>query len=80
MADDPASIPSQNFVPLRGSHRELLPASRPAGSIDPTEVVSVTVRTLYVRGRSTTERLLLHLHAPSDARGRLRVDDIVWRS
>jgi uncharacterized membrane-anchored protein len=48
-------------------------------SVSP-HTVSVTVRTLYVRGRSTTERLLLHLHAPSDARGRLRVDDIVWRS
>lgn len=42
--------------------------------------VSVTVRTLYLRDRSITERLLLHLHSPSDARGRLRVDDIVWRS
>lgn len=33
------------YVPLAGSHRELLPNSRPAGSIDPSEITSVTVRT-----------------------------------
>jgi hypothetical protein len=48
-------------------------------SVSP-HTVSVTVRTLYSRGRATTERLLLHLESPSDVRGRLRVDDIVWRS
>jgi uncharacterized membrane-anchored protein len=42
--------------------------------------VSVTVRTTYLRDRSATERLLVHLHAPADGRGRLRLDDIVWRS
>jgi uncharacterized membrane-anchored protein len=48
-------------------------------SVSP-HTVSVTVRLCYPRDRSITERLLLHLDAPSDARGRLRVDDIVWRS
>jgi kumamolisin len=33
------------FVPLPGSHRELLPHSRQAGSIDPAERTSITVRT-----------------------------------
>lgn len=42
--------------------------------------VSVTVRTTYLRDHSTTERLHVYLHSPTDARGRLRVDDIVWRS
>src|SRR5262249_47455787 len=33
-----------NYVPLPGSRRSLLPKSRPAGPIDPSEIVSVTVR------------------------------------
>jgi kumamolisin len=37
--------PSPSYVPLPGSRRELLPNSRPAGSIDPAEVSSITVRT-----------------------------------
>lgn len=32
------------YVPVSGSRRALLPDSRPAGSIDPSEVASVTVR------------------------------------
>jgi hypothetical protein len=48
-------------------------------SVSP-HTVSVTIRTRYVRDRMTTERLLLHLDAPADARGRLRVADIIWRS
>jgi kumamolisin len=35
---------SERYVPLAGSARELLPDSRPAGSIDASEVTSVTVR------------------------------------
>jgi kumamolisin len=33
-----------NDVPLPGSKRELLPNSRPAGPIDPTEIASITIR------------------------------------
>ena len=36
------SLPS--YVSLPGSKRELLPNSRPAGSIDPSEMTSITVR------------------------------------
>src|SRR5258708_11111367 len=36
------SLPS--YVSLPGSKRELLPNSRPAGSIDPSEITSITVR------------------------------------
>jgi hypothetical protein len=32
------------YVPLPGSKRTLLPNSRPAGPIDPSEIASVTVR------------------------------------
>ena len=69
MADDPASIPSQNFVPLRGSHRELLPESRPAGSIDPTEVVSITVRTRSTGDVADLERRVRDMYSqPLDQR------------
>jgi kumamolisin len=33
-----------NFVTLKGSQRTLLPHSRPAGQVDPSEIASVTVR------------------------------------
>jgi len=36
---------TKSFLPLRGSRREPLPNSRPAGSIDPSEITSITVRT-----------------------------------
>jgi kumamolisin len=36
--------PDPSYVPLPGSERELLPNSRPAGSVDPEEITSVTVR------------------------------------
>ena len=32
------------YVPLAGSARNLLPNSRPAGPIDPSEIDSITVR------------------------------------
>jgi hypothetical protein len=32
------------YVPLPGSKRSVLPNSRPAGPIDPSEIASVTVR------------------------------------
>src|SRR5689334_13363233 len=32
------------YVPLPGSKRTLLPNSRPAGPIDPSEIASITVR------------------------------------
>ncbi len=38
------TTPSPGYVPLPGSARALLPNSRPAGSIDPSEIVAVTVR------------------------------------
>src|SRR6516165_2546558 len=38
------NVPLPHNVPLPGSKRTLLPNSRPAGPIDPSEVASVTVR------------------------------------
>lgn len=32
------------FVPVQGSHKSLLPHSRPAGPVDPSELASLTVR------------------------------------
>src|SRR4051794_17148696 len=42
-AGKPAVV--QSHIALPGSQRELLPDSRLAGSIDPTEVSSLTIRT-----------------------------------
>ncbi len=42
------------YVPLPGSKRELLPNSRPAGPINPSEIASVTVR---LRSMGDTEAL-----------------------
>ena len=38
------AIASPAFVPLPGSQRHLLPDSRPSGSIDPDEIVHLTIR------------------------------------
>ncbi|MEA2860452.1 MAG: kumamolisin [Methylobacteriaceae bacterium] len=45
-------------VPLPGSFRTPLPNSRPAGSINPNEIVSVTVRTRPKMGVSEMEKLV----------------------
>jgi len=37
-------LADSSYVALPGSQRELLPNSRPAGSVDPDELTSVTVR------------------------------------
>lgn len=51
------------FVPLAGSNRSLLPGSRRAGSIDPVEIASVTVRTRSKVGKDAIEREVRKLYA-----------------
>jgi kumamolisin len=46
------------YLPLPGSERTLLPDSRPAGTIDPSELASITVR---VRPRDGAEDLEQHV-------------------
>jgi len=55
-----ASVPS--FVPLAGSKRELLPNSRPAGPIDPSEIASITVRTRSVGNGAELEQKVRKLY------------------
>ena len=54
---------SERYVPLAGSARELLSDSRPAGSIDASEVTSVTVR---VRSAADPAELEQKVRALSD--------------
>src|SRR5580704_8438038 len=54
---------SERYVPLAGSARELLADSRPAGSIDASEVTSVTVR---VRSAADPAELEQKVRALSD--------------
>jgi kumamolisin len=54
---------SERYVPLAGSARELLTDSRPAGSIDASEVTSVTVR---VRSAADPAELEQKVRALSD--------------
>ena len=50
------------FVPLPGSGRELLPQSRTAGSIDPTEIVNLTIRTRAANNFPDLEAQVLALY------------------
>ena len=57
-----ANSRSAAYVPLPGSSRELLPQSRSAGPIDPSEVASVTIRTRSVGNFSDLETQVLALY------------------
>jgi len=50
------------FVPLAGSRRDLLPGSRPTGSVDPREIVSVTVRVRSAGDPAQLERHVRELY------------------
>ena len=52
-----------SYVPLPGSARELLPNSRPAGSIDASEIASITVRTRAATDIAELERKVQDLYA-----------------
>ena len=58
----PAS-PIRSFVPLPGSQREPLANSRPAGSIDPSEIASITVRTRASGSSQDLDRTVRDLYA-----------------
>src|SRR4051794_15001674 len=49
------------FVPLPGSHRELLHESRAAGPVDPSEQASVTVRIRPAQDSKALEKLAYDL-------------------
>ena len=49
-----------SYIPLPGSHRTLLPNSKPAGAIDPSEIASLTVR---VRSAGDPKKLVKKAYA-----------------
>src|SRR5437870_4325273 len=68
----PQAASSPSHVPLQGSVRELLPNSRPAGGIDPSEIASITVRTRAGGDIADLEQTVRDLYAhPLDQRNYL---------
>src|SRR2546423_8647952 len=81
MASKPlGSAASPSFVPLPGSRRELLPHSRAAGSIDHTEVTSLTVRTRSSGDLAALEQSVQDLYqAPLGERQYLSREELAQR-
>ena len=65
MASNPSRPGSsaRTFVPLPGSRREPLANSRPAGSVDPSEITSITVRTRAATDPARLEQSVRELYA-----------------
>src|SRR5262249_38477198 len=51
------------FVPLPGSQRHLMPNSRPAGPVNPSEIISVTVRTRPALRPTELERQIKKIYS-----------------
>ncbi|HTS88757.1 MAG TPA: S53 family serine peptidase [Gemmatimonadales bacterium] len=76
----PRTPPSPAFIPLPGSARELLPHSRPAGPIDPTEIVSLSIRTRSAGDLDALEREVKKLYTvPLKQRAYLSREQLVER-
>jgi kumamolisin len=54
---------SHSHVPLQGSRRELLPDSRPAGPVDDSEIVSITIRVRSKRDIAHLEQRVQEMYA-----------------
>jgi kumamolisin len=71
------AVSAASHVPLRGSARELLPNSRPAGPVDPSEIASITVRVRSGGDIGDLERTVEKLYAqPLDTRRYLSQDEL----
>jgi kumamolisin len=58
-----SSQSTTTFVPLPGSKRQLLPNSRPAGPVDSSEIVSITVRTRSAGNLAQLEKKVEELYS-----------------
>jgi kumamolisin len=68
------------YVPLPGSQRALLPSSRPAGSIDPSEIVALTVRVRSAGDSEDLEKVVQDMYAkPLAERTYLSRDELAAR-